>query len=244
MVAYIAVMSLIPIVLLALFGVSIVLESASARTTLLLGLERIFPAAARGTLTSSLDAVQNAKLSLAGAALVTSTWAGISLWSALDTAFRGIYGYPARGWLEQKRWAAKMLVAGLGLVVVFIATPAAQSLLAAGTTRLPFGLGNTGAIVWIVSAAAHAALFTGLCVVYRFVPRGRPPWSAIWPGALVALLLVTAISMLFPLYLTQVTTLAHAATAFTFVVIILTWFYLLALATLIGAAVNAARLAG
>lgn len=56
MVAYNALMSVVPIALLALFAVSLVLESPSARAGLLADLQQMFPSAAQGTLTSALTA--------------------------------------------------------------------------------------------------------------------------------------------------------------------------------------------
>lgn len=120
--------------------------------------------------------------------------------------------------------------------------PTLHSVVLGGAANLPFGLSSAGSVglgaSWVVS---HALLFGVLCAVYRLVPRGRRPWVSTWPGALTALGLVTVVSLVFPLYLARVSSLAHAGALFGFVVIVLVWFYALALALLAGAAVNAAR---
>lgn len=242
MVAYSGLMSLVPVTLLTLFAVSVATESASARSTLVADLERIFPAATQGTLTGALDSLQGSRTPLAVGAALTSAWAGIALWSAIDTSFREIYGYEPRGWVEQKRWAARMLVLGIGLVLAFLAVPAVQTLGLTQTGRLPFGVGSAGALSAAIGfVVSHLLLFAALCGVYAFVPRGRPRWRGVWPGAAVGVALMTTVSLVFPVYLSRVSTLAHAGAAFSFVVIVLAWFYLMALALLLGAAVNAAR---
>ena len=242
MVAYSALMALVPLVLLSLFAVSIALESQSARAGLLVDLERVFPAAARGTLVDALTSIQTAKVSLGVGALLGSAWAGISLWSALDTAFRVIYAYPGRSWLEQKRWAARMLALALGLVIALLGVPVLHSVAVGGAGALPLGLSSAGIVAVIGGLViSHLTLFLALCAVYHLVPRGRAPWSATWPGALVALGLLTLVSLVFPLYLGQVSSLAHAGAVFSFVVVVLLWFYAMTLALLLGGCVNASR---
>lgn len=242
MVAYTTLMSLVPVVLLALFAVSVALESPTARATLITDLERGLPAATRGSVSGALAAVQGSTAELGAGALIASAWSGISVWSALDTTFRDIYRYPGRGWLVQKRWAARMLVLGLALVLAFIALPTAQALTFGQAGTLPFGLGGRGGLSAAGSfTASHLVLFGALCGVYHFVPPGRAPWRVTWPGALIALLLMTVVSLLFPLYLSLITVLANGVALLTFVVIVLGWFYLMALALLVGACVNAAR---
>lgn len=242
MVAYSALMSLVPIVLLLLFAISVALTSASAQATLIADLERTFPAAARGTLAGALDGIHGSRATIAAGALLSSLWAGISLWSAIDTAFRDIYGYAARSWLEQKRWAARMLVLALALVLGFIAVPAAQAIGFGHSSTLPLGLGAPGAIGGLVAfGLSHLLLFAALCVVYHTVPRGRAAWRVTWPGAVLGLGLMTIVSLVFPIYLARVGTLAHAGAAFSFVIVVLAWFYLMTLALLLGAALNAAR---
>lgn len=52
---------------------------------------------------------------------------------------------------------------------------------------------------------------------------------------------MAVVSLVFPIYLAHVSSLAHAGVAFSFVVVVLTWFYLMALALLLGAVTNTAR---
>lgn len=242
MVAYSAVLALVPLVLLALFAVGLALDSPGARAGLLTDLERIFPGAARATLTSALDGLQSSRATLGVTAAIGGLWAGVSFWSAIDTAFRAVYGYPGRSWIEQKRWALRMLALGVAIVVVLVALPAAQALTLGGTGKLPLGLGGAGTAAVALSALlTHALLFAALSAAYHLVPPGGAPWRAVWAGALTATVLVTAVSLVFPIYLSRISSLAHAGAILSFMVVVLLWFYVVSLAILAGAAVNAAR---
>jgi membrane protein len=74
------------------------------------------------------------------------------------------------------------------------------------------------------------------------VPKGKIPWSAVWPGALGATLAMGVVDFAFPLYLANASTLRIGASA-VFVLIALVWFYALAIILLAGAVINDLRLA-
>jgi len=84
-------------------------------------------------------------------------------------------------------------------------------------------------------------LFLILCVIYWSVPNRFVPWRAVWPGATGATLAIAVIDYAFPFYLSNVSTLAGFGSAFTFFLIVLLWFYVLAFIILAGATVNAMR---
>ena len=68
------------------------------------------------------------------------------------------------------------------------------------------------------------------------------PWRAVWPGALGATLAIAVVDYAFPVYLTNISTIARFGTTIVFMLIMLGWFYVLALIILGGAVVNALRL--
>ncbi|HEV3053795.1 MAG TPA: YhjD/YihY/BrkB family envelope integrity protein, partial [Solirubrobacteraceae bacterium] len=70
------------------------------------------------------------------------------------------------------------------------------------------------------------------------------PWRAVWPGALGATVAIAIVDIAFPAYLSNISTIARFGTTIVFVLIVLGWFYLLALILLGGAVVNALRLTG
>ena len=73
------------------------------------------------------------------------------------------------------------------------------------------------------------------------MPKGAIPWRCIWPGALGATVAMAVVDYAFPLYLSRTSTIARVGSTLVFVVIVLIWFYALAIILLSGAVVNALR---
>ncbi|MEA2143715.1 MAG: rane protein [Solirubrobacteraceae bacterium] len=242
MVAYNLLLSLFPLALLALFIAGRVLSSGDLERSVLDDLQRIFPGAAEGTLKSALDNVRNASTGIGVVALVASIWIGSSFWGAIDTAFCRIYHVRCRSWLEQKRFALVMLLVVLLFMATTVLVPAAQSLLVSGAADLPFGLSEVRGVVYLLTLAGSLMiLFVVLCVIYWAVPNRLVPWRAVWPGAAAATVAMALIDWAFPAYLTSISTIAQVGTTFVFVLIVLLWFYLLAIIILGGAVINALR---
>lgn len=242
MVAYNLLLSILPLALLALFIAGKVLESAPLEERVLDDLGTLFPATARSTLAAALQQIRDSSTGFGIFALLASIWIGSSFWGALDTAFCRIYHVPCRGWVAQKRFALAMLVVVLLFIAATVAVPALQSLLVAGSEDLPFGLGDIEVVVFAASLAIGVAIiFTILCAIYWTVPNRRVPWRAVWPGALAATAAITVVDYAFPIYLTSISTLNRFGTTLVFVLIVLLWFYVLAMVILAAATINAIR---
>lgn len=242
MVAYNLLLSVFPLALLALFIAGKVLSSPELEQSVLKDLQPLFPSATDDTLLSALDRIRDSSTSFGIFAVISSIWFGASFWGALDTAFCRIYHVRCRTWVEQKRFALAMLVVVLLFMAATVAMPAIQSLLISGARDLPFGLSKVHELVYAVSlVAAGAVLFSILCIVYSAVPNRLVPWRAVWPGALAATMAIVIVDYAFPAYLTNISTIAQIGTTFVFVLIVLIWFYLLAIIILGGAIINAMR---
>ncbi len=243
MLAYNMLLGVIPLALLGLFVAGQVLSSSAVQHSVLMDLREVFPGAAEGTLDSLLDEIRDSTTSTGVLALVASLWLGSSFWGALDTAFGRIYGCSSRKWLDQKRFALMMLIVVLVFMVATVAVPAAQSILRAGVSDLPFDLAHVAALIYAGSLAfSLAVLFGCLAVIYSRVPNRRVPWRAVWPGALGATIAIGVIDYAFPVYLTNISTIARFGTTIVFILIMLGWFYILAIIILSGAVVNSLRL--
>ncbi|MGI8428521.1 MAG: YihY/virulence factor BrkB family protein [Solirubrobacteraceae bacterium] len=245
MIAYNMVLAVIPVALLGLFVAGQVLSSAAVEHSVLTDLRGVFPGAAERTLNTLLGQIRSSTTSTGVLALVVSLWLGSSFWGALDTAFSRIYGCQARSWLEQKRFALGMLVVVLVFMIATVALPAVQSILKGGANHLPFGLAHVTNVVYAISLAVSVALVFGcLSVIYLRVPNRPMPWRAVWPGAIGATIAISVVAIAFPAYLTNISTIERFGTTIVFILIVLGWFYLVALIILSGAIVNALRLAG
>ncbi len=243
MVAYNLLLSLFPLALLALFIASRILQSAELEASVFKDLQRLFPTAAEGTITGALNNVKASSTSLGIVALISSIWFGSSFWGALDTAFCRIYHMECRSWLKQKRFALVMLVVVLAFMAATVMIPTAQSVLVSGAHDLPFGLNDLrGVIFGITLGFSLLILFGILCVIFWAVPNQRMPWRGIWPGAALATIAIGIVDYAFPLYLTNVSTIGRQiGSTLVFIVIVLLWFYALAIILLGGAIVNAMR---
>jgi membrane protein len=244
MVAYNLMLSVFPLALVALFVAGRILSSENVEASVVEDLQRLFPEAADSTLLDGLRRVQDSSTTVGILAIVAATWFSSSFWGALDTAFCRIYHRDCRSWVRQKLFALGMLVVVLLFFVATVSIPALQGLIVGHRDDLPFGLGGVRGLVYGLSLAGGLVLlFAILCLVYWRVPRGNIPWRCVWPGALGALVAIGVVDYGFPLYLSNVSSL-RVGTSFLFVIIVLVWFYLLALILLAGAVVNELRFEG
>lgn len=242
MVAYNLLLSVLPLALLALFIGGQVLSSPTFEHRVLDDLRRIFPNAAESTLSRALHRVEHSSGGIGIAALIASVWIGSSFWGALDTAFCRIYHVECRGWVQQKRFALGMLAVVLLFMAATLAVPTLQSILASGAGKLPLGLNHVRGVVFGISLVVGLlALWGILCLIYWRVPNEPVPWRAIWPGAAGATLVMAAVDYAFPFYLSNVNTIAQVGTTLVFILIVLIWFYVLAIILLGGATINAMR---
>lgn len=242
MVAYNLLLSTFPFALVALFVAGQVLGSGDIERSVLSDLQRVFPSATDATLNTSLDKVRDSSTGIGVIALVASVWIGSSFWGALDTAFCRIYHVDCRSWLEQKRFALLMLVVVFLLMAATVAVPTLQSILVQGARDLPFGLAKVDGLVFAMTLVLGLVLLFGvLCIIYWSVPKALVPWSAVWPGALGASVAIGIVDYAFPAYLSNVSTITKFGTTFVFVLIVLIWFYALAIIILSGGEINSLR---
>ena len=67
------------------------------------------------------------------------------------------------------------------------------------------------------------------------------PWRAVWPGALFVTIGAGLANWLFPIYLSNVSSLSRFGSTLGFILIALLWFYVLSLALMAGAVINSLR---
>jgi membrane protein len=242
MVAYNLMLAVFPFALLVLFVFGQVLKIEGVESSVLADLQRLFPDVEQQTLTDVLERIEGNSTTIGIAAFVGSLWIGASFWGAMDTAFCRIYHVECRGWVEQKRFSFAML----GVVLLFIAAsifvPTIESALLSGTDRLPLGLSDIKAIDSILLLVAALLITFGICsVIFWAVPKGHMPWRAVWPGATFVTVAAGLANWLFPIYLSNVSSLSRFGSTVGFILIALLWFYVLSLALMVGAVINSLR---
>jgi membrane protein len=243
MLAYNLLYGIIPVALLGLFIGGKVLTSDAIQDSVLRDLQQLFPGTTRHTLTNVLSEVRHATTGTGILALAGSLWLGSMFWGSLDTAFSRIYGCPSRPWLKQKRFALAMVFVVLLFMIATVTVPTAQSILRNGEKHLPFDLEHVAIVVYAISLGLGLSLlFLCLLLIYYRVPNFRVPWRAVWPGALGATIAIGVVDYGFPIYIQHFNTISHFASILVTVIVVLIWFYLIALIILSGAIINALRM--
>jgi membrane protein len=242
MVAYNLMLAVFPFALLGLFVGGQVLKIHGVEASVLDDLKRLFPNVEQHTLTDVLNRIEENSTTIGIAAFFGSLWIGASFWGAMDTAFCRIYHVECRGWVEQKRFSFAMLAVVLLFIAASIFLPAMESTLVASTDRLPFGLSDIKAIdTALLLSAALLITFLICSVIFWAVPKGHMPWRAVWPGAIFVTFSAGIANWLFPIYLSNVSSLSRFGSTLGFILIALLWFYMLSLALLAGAVINSLR---
>ena len=241
MVAYNLALALFPFVLLVLFVFGQVIDNVDVRESVIRDLQGIFPAVEQDSLTGVVDRIRDSSTTIGLIAAVGAIWIGASFWGAMDTAFCRIYHVECRGWVEQKRFALMMLLVVIAFLAASVVVPVAEGLLTSSTDDLPFGLDEVGAVRSLIVLTAALTLTFGICaLIYYIVPKGHVPWRGVWPGALFVTATTAIANAVFPLYLTQ-SNIEELGGALGFILVALLWFYLISLALLAGAVINALR---
>jgi YihY family inner membrane protein len=242
MVAYNLMLAVFPFALLVLFVFGQVLKIGGVESSVLNDLQRLFPNVEQGTLTDVLNRIEENSTTIGIAAFFGSLWIGASFWGAMDTAFCRIYHVECRGWVEQKRFSFAMLAVVLLFIAASIFLPAMESALVSSTDRLPFGLSDIKVIdTTLLLGAAILITFLICCVIFWAVPKGHMPWRAVWPGAVFVTASAGVANWLFPVYLSNVSSLSRFGSTLGFILIALLWFYVLSLALMAGAVINSLR---
>jgi YihY family inner membrane protein len=242
MVAYNLMLAVFPFALLVLFVFGQVLKIKGVESSVLDDLQRLFPNEEQHTLSDVLRRIEDNSTTIGIAGFLGSLWIGASFWGAMDTAFCRIYHVECRGWVEQKRFSFAMLAVVVLFIAASIFVPTFESAVLSSTDQLPFGLSDIKAIDTILLlAAALLITFAICCVIFWAVPKGHMPWRAVWPGALFVTIGAGLANWLFPVYLTNISSLSRLGNTLGFILIALLWFYVLSLALMVGAVINSLR---
>jgi membrane protein len=241
MVAYNLALAIFPFALLLLFIFGRVIENPDIEASVLRDLQSIFPAAEQDSLTSVVDRIRDSSATIGVIAALGAIWIGASFWGAMDTAFCRIYHVECRGWVEQKRFALVMLVVVTIFLAASVVVPVAEGILTSQAEDLPFGLDQVAGLRSVAVLVVALAITFAICsLIYYVVPKGHVPWRGVWPGALFVTITTAIANAIFPFYLTQSNVDALGG-ALGFILVALLWFYLVSLALMAGAVINALR---
>ncbi len=176
---------------------------------------------------------------LAVVSLAGLVFTGSNLFTNLENAFSVYFRTRDRDFLPQRLMAVGMVII---LAVLLPLALAASSLVTAGSSAfqkiLPQPLGVL--LSFVGPLVGVGVLFVLFLAIYRIVPNIAITFGQAWKGALTSAILFGLVQILFPLYFKVFLSgnAKYGALAAS-VLVLLTWLWLFALITMIGAQVNA-----
>jgi membrane protein len=233
MIAYFALLSFVPLLLLALALLGLVHE-ADPNSFFVRELQKTFPSTSITSILNAVRAIQDnaTALGIVGGAFLL--WSSLSFFSVLESAFNIVYGRPNRGFLHGKALATLMMVGSLvSLFVSLVIGSIGQEVL---KRYLGFqGNDVTARVVAILVSAL--GLFVFLTSAYYVLTNVNLTVREVLPGAVTAAVILEATFQFLPVYVVEskhnpvLQTLSGPA-------ILLVWLYLMANVIVLGAEVN------
>jgi membrane protein len=236
MIAYFALLSLVPLVFLALALLGL-FGRADESTYLVRELRTVLPSASIAQIVRVVNEIRDnaATLGLIGAVFLL--WTSLSLFSVLESAFNIVYGRPNRSFLHGKGLAVVVMLGTLitlfaGLVIGTVGFELLQD-------AAPGFIDNQFVGYVLSLLLSTAAVFIFLVSTYYLLTNEKLGLRDVLPGAVLASVLLQVSFQALPLYVKlsqreEVLTLRALGAP----VILLIWLYVMANAIVFGAEVN------
>jgi membrane protein len=233
MIAYFALLSLVPLLFLALALLGLV-HQADQSSFFVRELQKTFPDASINSLLSAVRAIQaNATaLGIAGGAFLL--WSSLSFFSVLESAFNIVYGRPNRGFLHGKLLATVMMVGSL--VALFVSLVIGSI----GTEILKryLGFGGNDVVAHAISiAVSFLGVFVFLTTAYYVLTNVDLRLREVQPGAFTAAVLLEGTFQVLPQYV-QLSKHNPVLQTLSGPAVLLVWLYVMANVIVLGAEVN------
>lgn len=227
--AYNAFMTMFPLILGLLSIVWLLVHDPGTEQRLQDLIVGIFPSDAHAQLVEALKGVKRNSGLFGIVSIVGLIWGGTSFFTAMEFALTQIFGTRQRDALRQRVMGFLMMLLFLAALLI---TAGAN---AAAATSIPGGQ----VAGFVLGALVLIALMTA---IYRYVPNRSFRLAEIWPGAVLAGVLIEVFSLIFPIY----ARIAHGFNTygqqFALFFLLATWLYFLSQLLLLGAVLNRMRL--
>jgi membrane protein len=234
MVAYYALLSLVPFMFLAVSLLGLV-GQLSASSYMIRELGYILPGQSTHDLLQPVRSVQRNAGTLGIIGLLGIVWASLGFYSALESALNIVFRVQNRAFLHQK-WVTFSLVVS-SVVVLFASLLTTIAATGWVDRHAPHLIQLNVAAYLATMAASSIGSFIFLMAIYRYLTNVELHRGDVWPGALVGAALFQASFQALPLYL-RFSDQLLALRAFGGLVILLVWLYLMANVIVLGAEYN------
>ncbi len=241
-VAYYALLSLFPFLLLALAILGSVATDEANRTAVLGFLLRYFPRQF-DFITQQLDAFRANRMGVSVTGSIALIWGALGVFGAVSTAVNHAWGVekPRSFWGHKLFSFLMMVVAGVVLLVALLMVSASQMV---GATWFAGVLSRFPALLVLRGFAVRHAT-TGLFVfvvglIYYFVPNVKVRFRDVWIGAVVTGLLWKIALEGFTWYIRDMSSFTRVNGSIAATIVFLVWVYAQAVILLYGAEFTAA----
>ncbi len=240
-VAYYALISLFPFLLLALAILGQLTADAAERDAVVRFVFRYFPRQF-DFITGQLDAFQTTPVSFGAGGFLMLVWASLGVFNAVTTAVNHAWGVEKRrSFLRHRLVAFLMLLSTGGVLLLGVVLSSAVRL--AESSRIGQEIGTTTWLSWAsgLTVRSIASLVLVLCValVFYFIPNTKVRLRDVWPGAILVGVLWRLAFGLFAWYARDLATWNVVHGSIAAVVVFLIWIYVSVVILLFGVEVTA-----
>ena len=234
MIAYFGLLSSVSLIFLALALLGFT-GRADESSYLVKELQRLFPSQSITDIVRVVETITSnaTTLGLLGGAFLV--WTSLSLFSVLESAFNIVYGLPNRSFLRGK-FLATLFMAG-SLVVLFIALVVGSIGYDILKRFAPDIVANDIVAYGASVLVSTGAVFVFLVVAYERLTNVSLSLREVWPGALIAAVMLQGSFQVLPLFV-RFSTEVVAVQALGASALLLVWLYVMANAIVFGAEVN------
>jgi len=234
MVAYYALLSLVPFLFLMLSLLGL-LGPVSSGSYVIRELGHILPGQSATDLIQQVHTIQHNAGTLGAIGVIGLAWGTLGFYSALESALNIVFGVSNRAFLHQKGVTFLLVLSSLvGLFLTLIVATTATGWVDRHVHNL-FTLPAAGFAASILLTTFTSFVF--LLAVYRFLTNVELRRADVWRGAVAGALMFEVSFQALPLYLRYSNQLL-ALRAFGGVLILLVWLYLMANIIILGAEIN------
>ena len=230
--AFSAFIAMFPMILGALSIVGLAIRDPATEARFQSLILQLFPGSAQHDLQQAILGVKQSAGWLALVSLGGLIWSASGIFATMEFALTQIFGTKQRDMARQKLMGFVMMVV---LVFALAITVGANSAAGYVSQYIPYA--------WVLSIVIGASVMVALLVLlYRFVPNRTFSLREVLPGALLAGVLIEALSLAFPLYTRFTGSFNTYGAQFGLFFLLATWLYLLSELLLLGAVYNRFRL--
>ncbi|TMB90324.1 MAG: YihY/virulence factor BrkB family protein [Chloroflexi bacterium] len=227
-VAFAGFLAMFPMMLGALAIVGFLIRDPGTETRFQTLLIQLFPNTAQPQLMEALRGVRQSAGWMGVVSLAGLIWSASGIFSTMEFALTQIFGTKQRDMLRQK---------AMGLVMMLLLV------VAIGATVAINAIAGLFPMAWVTSLVVGAAVMVALLVLlYRFVPNRTFRLRDVLPGAILAGVLIEALSLGFPVYESISRGFNTYGAQFGLFFLLAAWLYLLCQVLLLGAVYNRFRL--